>query len=116
MNIRIAAGLLVASGLLAGQVHAECAYPKGPTTIPDGNTAKKEEMIATAKAIKDYDSQVKTYLACLEEEANSRIAAAGPDAPADQVAQIKAILSKRQDAALEELNSSATRFNEQVRV
>ncbi len=47
---------------------------------------------------------------------NTRIEAAGPDAPADQIEQIKAIHNKRHNAAVEELESTAARFNEQVKV
>ena len=47
---------------------------------------------------------------------NTRIEAAGPDAPADQLEQIKAIHTKRHNAAVEELESTAARFNEQVKV
>ena len=48
-------------------------------------------------------------------EMNARVEAAGPDAPADQVAQIKAIHTKRHNAAVEELEANAARFNEQVK-
>ena len=40
---------------------------------------------------------------------------AGTDAPADQVAQIKAINAKRHNAAVDELEAHAARFNEQVK-
>ena len=41
---------------------------------------------------------------------------AAPDAPPEQVEQIKAIHTKRHNAAVEELESNAARFNEQVKV
>jgi hypothetical protein len=46
---------------------------------------------------------------------NARIEAAGPDAPAEQVEQIKAIHTKRHNAAVEALEQHAARFNEQVK-
>jgi hypothetical protein len=47
---------------------------------------------------------------------NTRIEAAGADAPAEQIEQIKAIHTKRHNAAVEELEASAAQFNEQVKV
>ena len=37
---------------------------------------------------------------------NTRVEAAGPDAPAEQIEQIKAIHTKRHNAAVEELEST----------
>jgi hypothetical protein len=67
------------------------------------------------KAVKEYNTQVTTYLGCLEEEMKARVEAAGPDAPAEQIEQIKAIHTKRHNAAVEALEAHAARFNEQVK-
>src|ERR1043165_843444 len=108
---------IITSALLAclavGTASADCSYPKSPSGLPDGATATQEEMLGGMKAIKAYNAQVTTYLECLESEMNPRIEAAGPDAPADQVEQIKPIHNKRHNAAVEELESTAARFNEQ---
>jgi hypothetical protein len=116
MNKITAAGTVLAGLLVMAAANAECTYPKSPTGLPDGATATQDEMVEGMKAIKDYNNQVTTYLNCLETEMNTRIEAAGPDAPADQVEQIKAIHTKRHNAAVEELEANATRFNEQVKV
>lgn len=116
MNKTIITGALLAGVLAAVAANAECSYPKAPAGLPDGATATQEEMVTGMKAIKEYNAQVTTYLGCLEGEMNTRIEAAGPDAPADQVEQIKAIHTKRHNAAVEELESTASRFNEQVKV
>jgi hypothetical protein len=100
----------------AATASAECSYPKSPTGLPDGATATQDQMVVGMKSIKEYNNQVTTYLTCLETEMNTRIEAAGPEAPADQVEQIKAIHNKRHNAAVEELESTAARFNEQVKV
>jgi hypothetical protein len=112
---RILAGLLL-TGLLGTAAHAECVYPKAPTNTPDGATATQEQMVAGMKAIKEYNNQVTAYLSCLEMEMNARVEAAGPDAPPDQIEQIKAIHNKRHNAAVEELEANAAKFNEQVKV
>jgi hypothetical protein len=101
--------------LALGTAHAECVYPKTPSSTPDGRTATEQEMVAGMKAIKAYNEEVTAYLSCLEMEMNTRIQAAGTDAPADQIEQIKAIHTKRHNAAVEELESTAARFNEQVK-
>lgn len=107
---------LACAGMLAmGSAGAECVYPKAPTSMPDGATATEEQMVSGMKAVKQYNSEVTAYLSCLEMEMNARIEAAGADAPADQVEQIKAIHTKRHNAAVEELEAHAARFNEQVK-
>lgn len=114
-KIRLLSGLLLAGLLSAGFANAECVYPKAPSNIPDGSTATEQEMIDGMKAVKDYNNEVTGYLNCLDLEMQARIDAAGADAPADQIAQIKAIQAKRHNAAVEELEANAARFNEQVK-
>ena len=113
-KIRLMSGLLLAGLLGAGLANAECVYPKAPSNIPDGSTATEQEMIDGMKAVKEYNNEVTGYLNCLDMEMQARIDAAGADAPADQIAQIKAIQAKRHNAAVEELEANAARFNEQV--
>lgn len=107
--------IALAAFALCAQAQAECAYPKAPTGIADGAKATEQEMVDAMKAIKQYDTDVNAYLACLDAEAQTRIKDAGPDAPPEHIQQIKAIQSKRHNAAVEELQSHATNFNEQVR-
>ena len=115
MSMQIKYALTLAGLLAFGAAGAECVYPRAPSSTPDGATATEEQMVAGMKEVKEYNGQVSAYLSCLEMEMNARIEAAGPDAPADQVAQIKAIHTKRHNAAVEELEAHATRFNEQVK-
>jgi hypothetical protein len=115
MSKQIKLALTLVGLLASGVTAAECVYPKAPANMPDGATATEEEMVAGMKTVKEYNGQVTAYLSCLEMEMNARVEAAGPDAPADQVAQIKAIHTKRHNAAVEELEAHAARFNEQVK-
>jgi hypothetical protein len=112
---RILSGLLLA-GSLATAAHAECVYPKAPADTPDGATATQEEMVEGMKSVKEYNGQVTAYLSCLETEMSARVEAAGPDAPPEQIEQIKAITTKRHNAAVEALEAHAARFNEQVKI
>jgi hypothetical protein len=116
MNKTIITTTLLAGLLAAASASAECSYPRSPSGLPDGATATEDQMVTGMKAIKEYNAKVSSYLECLETEMNTRIEAAGADAPADQVEQIKAIHTKRHNAAVEELESTASRFNEQVKV
>jgi hypothetical protein len=112
---KLAIGALFVGTLCCAFANAECVYPKAPGNAPDGLTATQEEMVAGMQAVKEYNARVNSYLECLEKEMNERLEAAGPSAPADQIEQIKAIHSKRHNAAVEELEAHATRFNEQVK-
>jgi hypothetical protein len=115
MKIRIASALLLAGMLTAGAANAECLYPKAPTGIPDGKTATEEQMVTGMKAVKEYNTQVTAYLNCLDMQMQTDITTAGTEAPPETIAQIKAINAKRHNAAVEELESHAARFNEQVK-
>jgi hypothetical protein len=116
MNKITITGTLLAGLLAAAAASAECSYPRAPSGLPDGATASEEEMVNGMKAIKEYNNQVTAYLNCLETEMNTRIESVGPDASPEQVEQIKAIHTKRHNAAVEELENIAARFNEQVKV
>lgn len=115
MKIQLMSGLVLAMLMGASMANAECVYPKAPSGMPDGNTASEQEMIDGMKAVKAYNNEVTAYLSCLDMEMQARIDAAGAEAPADQIAQIKAIQAKRHNAAVEELEAHAARFNEQVK-
>jgi hypothetical protein len=115
MKIQLVSGFVLAVLLGAGMANAECVYPKAPAGMPDGNTATEQEMLDGMKAVKSYNAEVSAYLSCLDMEMQARIDAAGTEAPADQIAQIKAIQAKRHNAAVEELEAHAARFNEQVK-
>lgn len=114
-KIRRVSALALAGLLGSGFANAECVYPKAPSSIPDGTTATEQEMVNGMKLVKEYNNEVTGYLNCLDMEMQARIDAAGAEAPADQIGQIKAIQAKRHNAAVEELEANAARFNEQVK-
>jgi len=104
---------LIAMFGLATQAAAECVYPKTPASAPNGSTATEAEMVAGKRAIDAYQKEVNVYLDCLKQEADARIVEAGDNA--DQVKQIKAILAKKHNAAIDELTARADEFNQQLR-
>jgi hypothetical protein len=89
---------------------AECPFPKAPASIPDGKTAAEAEMIAAMKDFKTYNDEVKAFQACLDEETKEKAASGGG------TMQFKAMQSKKLAAAVDELESKAKLFNEQVRI
>lgn len=103
------ASMLVLS-LMAFGAHADCPYPKAPAAIPNGSTASEPEMLAAMQAFKAYNDEVKAFQACLDAESKDKAAAGG------QTMQFKAMQSKKLTAAVEELESKAKAFNEQVRI
>jgi hypothetical protein len=95
--------------------HAACPYPKGPDSIPDGNTAKLEDMLAAQKAVKQFDADIGAYQTCLETEHNEALSAAGT-LTEEQRKERARVLAQKQNAAADEAQAVADRFNEQVKV
>ena len=111
--------VLVLAALAAGaQAQAGCDYPKAPDSVPNGSTASKEEMLAAARAFRDYNTQIKGYTDCLKGEHDAQISKIDPKLPADQQAARKAeidkILAQKNDAAVDEATSATERFNAQI--
>ena len=104
--------LTVALALAAGaaSAQADCVYPKAPAAIPNGATATEQDMVAAMQAFKAYDAEVKAFGACLDQETKEKAAGTA------QLMQLKTMQTKKLNAAVEELQSKAKEFNEQVRV
>jgi predicted nucleic acid-binding Zn-ribbon protein len=100
---------IVTFATLSLSAHADCIYPKAPASIPDGKSATEAEMLSAMTAFKAYDADVKAFGACLDEETKQKAAGTA------QLMQIKTMQSKKLNAAVEELQSKAKEFNEQVR-
>ena len=104
----------VAAALLAAQSIAfACDYPTR-AEIPNGATATKEEMLAGQTAVKDYMASMETYLACIEQEEKDTVASMS-DITEEEVANRDAALTKKYNAAVQEMELLAAQFNEEVR-
>jgi hypothetical protein len=125
MRVMIAAAATAA--LAAGTAYADCSYPAPPDHIPDGNTATMQEMVTAQKEVKDYNNAINAYIACIQLERNDAIdklsAKAGDKPSADQKKQLDAMQKdlerveiQKHNAAIDQLQSIADRFNEQVKV
>jgi hypothetical protein len=62
---------------------------------------------------KQYNSDVTAYLSCLDTETSDKIREAGGATSA--IMQIKSMQSKKHNSAVEELQATTGKFNEQVR-
>jgi hypothetical protein len=105
--------------LTAAPVYADCSYPPPPDRLPDGNSASKEEMMAGQQAVKDYDKAINAYLACIKLEHDGALSKIGdkPATPEQKKARddIERMQVQKNNAAVDQLQSIAQRFNEQVR-
>jgi hypothetical protein len=72
-----------------------CERPSAPTSIPDGASASKEEMLAAKKAVDAFKSGMEEYLACEKSGAKKDGATAELVKVADRFnAQVKAFKAK----------------------
>jgi hypothetical protein len=114
--------LAATAAFCAGPVYADCSYPPPPDHLPDGNTATMAEMVDGQKAVKEYDKAINAYMACIHlehDDAVSKIAKPGEKPTAEQkkaMDDMERIETQKHNAAFDQLNSVAERFNEQVRV
>jgi hypothetical protein len=104
--------------LTAGPVYADChsLLPQDAPKIPDGATATLEQMVAGQKEVNAYQKAINDYTACIDKEVEDNIAKAGDKLkPADKE-QMQRMEAQKHNAAVDQLQSVADRFNEQVKV
>jgi hypothetical protein len=97
-----------------GAAHADCVYPQGPQTMPNGAQATKDQMVAAQTEVKNYSKAVQeVYLPCLDKEKNDAIATLDPADPefAAKKSAIESVQVKKHNAALDELHAVADRWN-----
>jgi hypothetical protein len=132
-----APGLLFFLALLCTAASADCIRPSKPASLPDGNTATHDEMVAANKLIKQYSADMAVYLECLVPEfqenkmklyANTAVGDAyARAAPADRLKILSSIncdgecerlateLMNKNNAAVDEMEGVVKQFNEQLR-
>ena len=108
-------GLSLLCAVICSPVFADCSYPKAPANLPDGNTAALEEMMSAKKSVEQYNKDMEAYLSCIKLEADEAFAKQGTAATEESKKQMAAVYVQKNDAAVDELQAVAARFNEQVR-
>jgi hypothetical protein len=98
----------------AGAARADCVYPQAPQSLPNGAQATKEQMLAAQAEVKAYSQAVQeVYLPCLDKEKGESVAALDPADPeyAAKKNAVESIQAKKHNAALDELQAVADRWN-----
>ncbi|HWW21232.1 MAG TPA: hypothetical protein VNZ06_10535 [Steroidobacteraceae bacterium] len=108
--------MVAIAGLCSTAAFADCPYPSGPKSIPDGNKATLDEMLTMKKAVKQYDDDTANYLTCIQREHDAKLAELGEKVTDKQKADLDRIEADRHNAAVAQLQGVADKFNEQVRV
>ncbi len=73
-------------------------------------------MVEGQKAVKEYDKAINDYVACIDKELEDKIAKAGDQLKPQQKADMQRVEAQKHNAAIDQLQSVADRFNEQVKV
>lgn len=113
MRHSILAAITVVAALAATSAAAACIYPRPPESIPDGRTATYDEMVAGQTAVRAFDADVTAYNACLQMELELLLANGELDDA--RRSEIAAMYVKKNNAAVDEVQAVADRFNEQLR-
>jgi hypothetical protein len=108
--------MTILGALGAAPAFADCPYPAAPTKIPDGATATLQEMLDGQKAVQAYDKAINEYVGCVDKEVNDNIAKAGDSLKPEQKADMQKVAMQKHNAAIDQEQSVADRFNEQVKV
>jgi hypothetical protein len=108
--------VLAAAMLPAISWGAECTYPKKPSKAPNGTRATRDEMVAAKKVQEQYQADVNAYLKCLKDEYDAALSIAKlePAKFEDEKKKLTARWEKKNDAAVDEAQDVADRFNEQL--
>jgi hypothetical protein len=107
---------ITALAALAGPVYADCSYPPPPAKLPDGNSATMDEMLEAKKAVTQYNKDINAYVACIKLEHETAVTNAGDKLTPEQKADMEKMEVQKNNAAVDQLQSIADRFNEQVRI
>jgi len=98
----------------AGSANGACIYPRAPDRLPDGATATYEEMVAGQKAVQQFNEDINAYNACLDLEMVTLEKSGSYDE--NRLTELRAMQAKKNNAAVDEVQAVADRFNEQLRI
>ena len=97
----------------SGAAQATCIYPRAPEKVPDGATASYDEMVAAQKVVQQFNEDINAYNSCLDLEMATLEKSGTYDE--NRLQELRAIQAKKNNAAVDEVQSLADRFNEQLR-
>ncbi|MGH8167684.1 MAG: hypothetical protein ACREQ1_10615 [Woeseiaceae bacterium] len=99
--------------LLAANAALACDYPAQAPAVPNGSTATQDEMIEGQKGVKKYVADIEAYLECIVAEDKAARAELEDLKPEDEQ-QREDTLTKKYNAAVDEMEKVAARFNVEV--
>jgi hypothetical protein len=108
--------LAIAFATATAAAYADCPYPQAPTKLPDGATATLEDMVAGQKTVGAYQKAINDYTACIDKELDDAIAKGGDKLKPQQKQDMQRVEAQKHNAAVDQLQAIADRFNEQVKV
>jgi len=112
--IRLLQLLLATACVFGAPLALSCDYPER-TSVPDGNTATKDQMVDGQRSVKSYMAAMEAYLSCIESAEQETVAGGNGNLGEDAKQQRIAMFNKKYNAAVEEMNLIAEQFNAQVR-
>ena len=98
---------------LVSSIALACDYPERPS-MPDGNTASKDELLAAKNDVQEFIAKVDQYLTCIE-SAEKEAAAALDNPSEEELKRRDDMLTMKFDAANEEKVLIGEQFNQQIR-
>lgn len=101
------------SALLMTGVALACDYPERPE-VPNGSTATKDEMVAGQKNVNGYIKELEGYQECIVQEEETARADLGELEP-EVLQQREEMLTKKFNAAHEEMMKAAAEFNAELK-
>ena len=98
---------------LVSSIALACDYPERPS-MPDGNTASKDELLAAKNDVQEFIAKVDQYLTCIE-SAEKEAAAALDNPSEEELKRRDDMLTMKFNAANEEKVLIGEQFNQQIR-
>ena len=108
--------ILAMALIAAGPAFADCPYPPTPGKLPDGASASMQDMLDGQKTVKEYEKAVNDYTSCIDKDLDDQIAKAGDQLKPERKTEMQRVEAQKHNAAVDQLQSIADRFNEQVKV
>lgn len=97
----------------APEVRARCAYPQRPPDPPDGATATYEQMVTAQTEVRRFDMDISNYNSCRARELQSLLESSQTSTV--RKAELEKMHAMMHNAAVDDAQTVAGRFNEQLR-
>ena len=105
--------IIAAAILFFSAVTFACDYP-ARAELPNGASATKEAMLAGQESVKAYMAAMEEYLACIDSGETAAVASLSDPTDAELASRELAI-TKKHNAAIDDMELTAAKFNEEVR-